>query len=80
MSNVRQIVISHLQQIGADGLCCDGCRCGMYDLMPCGGDVDITACVPAKIHSCDHDYCDCDGACYRPIDTPNEPLTTKESA
>lgn len=76
--NVKQIVIAHLKAIGADGLCCDGCGCGIDDFMPCGGEVDISQCVPAKRHDCDgmcsgcmsegdHDSAD---NCYRKMETP----------
>ena len=50
--NVKQIAIAHLKSIGADGLCCDGCGCGLDDLMPCGWERDVSECVPAKRHAC----------------------------
>lgn len=52
--NVKEIIIAHLKSIGADGLCCDGCGCGLDDLMPC--ESNVLECVPAKRH-------DCDGGC-----------------
>ena len=45
--NVREIVITHLNAGGFDGLCCEDCGCGINDLFPCDGDVDSTGCVPA---------------------------------
>jgi hypothetical protein len=36
--NVQEILKNHLKSIGADGLCCDGCGCGIDDLIPCGSD------------------------------------------
>lgn len=62
--NVRQIVIAHLKDIGADGLCCDGCGCGGGLIMPCND--DPSKCIPATWN----------GGFYSPIDTPNEPEET----
>lgn len=48
---VREIIISHLRSIGADGLCSYDCGCGFDDLMPCAGDSilgDCSQCVPAR--------------------------------
>jgi len=56
--NVRQIVIAHLKAGGFDGLCCDGCGCGLDDLMPC--ETDGMKCVPAKAVPCDGT---CSGCC-----------------
>ena len=73
--NVREIVIAHIKSIGADGLCCDGCGCGLDDLMPCCG--DALECKPAKKHICDGTCSGCCAtedesksgmhACYRPV-------------
>jgi hypothetical protein len=52
--NVREIVIAHLNAGGFDGLCCDGCGCGLDDLMPCE-QFDIVDCKPAKRIACKDD-------------------------
>jgi hypothetical protein len=44
--NVIKILENNLKVIGADGLCTDGCGCGIGDLAPCGE--WIGECVPAK--------------------------------
>lgn len=44
--NVKQIVEKWLIKNGHDGLCRDGCGCGIDDLMPCS--YDQSFCVPAK--------------------------------
>jgi len=65
--NVREIVITHLKSGGFDGLCCDGCDCGLDDLMACECFVDVIECVPANL---------CAGGVYRPAEThPNEEET-----
>lgn len=56
--NVREIVTAHLKAGGFDGLCCDGCGCGLDSLMPCDG--DAMKCVPAKRYDCDGS---CSGCC-----------------
>lgn len=43
----KQLLIDGLRAMGADGLCCDDCGCGLDDLMPCSGE-DVQQCVPAK--------------------------------
>ena len=45
--NVIKILENHLKVIGADGLCTNGCGCGIGDLAPCGH--WIGDCVPAKL-------------------------------
>lgn len=47
--NCRQMIIRHLLEIGADGLCNPEieCGCGPDDLRPCGA-VDVDGCVAAK--------------------------------
>ncbi len=48
---VREIIIAHLRQVGADGLCSDNCGCGIDDLMPCEGesvDGGCRECIPAR--------------------------------
>jgi hypothetical protein len=73
--NVREIVIAHLNAGGFDGLCCDGCGCGMDDLIPCDG--DAMKCVQAKRHDCDGTCTGCCSTgqldrvadCYRTADT-----------
>ena len=48
MATVKEILISALKEMGADGLCCPGeCGCGLDDLMPCF-DGACSICVPAK--------------------------------
>jgi hypothetical protein len=44
--DVRDLLISTLTKLGADGLCCDGCGCGLDDLIACNN--DPSACVPAR--------------------------------
>ena len=44
--NVKEIVTKHLKDIGADGLCTQGCGCSVGDLMPCV--VPSFLCAPAK--------------------------------
>jgi hypothetical protein len=74
--NVREIVIAHLKAGGFDGLCCDGCGCGLDDLMPCDEYSHIGECKPAKAVKCDQKCgngdCEADGVgtCYRPAETP----------
>ncbi len=39
--NVKEIIIAHLKEIGADGLCNGGCRCLlMDDIIPCNAMID----------------------------------------
>ena len=45
--NVESIVNDKLKELGFDGLCRDGCGCGLEDLMSCGGE-EIQGCLPAK--------------------------------
>jgi len=52
VGSVGEIIISKLKEIGADGLCTDGCGCSLDDLAPCGaciiGNDGIPEdCVPA---------------------------------
>ncbi len=42
----KDIIIAKLKELGADGLCCEDCGCGLDDLCPCGE--DCLDCVPAK--------------------------------
>ena len=42
----KDIIIAKLKELGADGLCCEDCGCGIDDLFPCGE--DCLDCVPAK--------------------------------
>lgn len=44
--DAKDILIATLTRLGADGLCCDGCGCGLDDLVPCNS--DPSGCVPAK--------------------------------
>ena len=54
---VRDIIIAHLRSIGADGLCCDGCGCGIDDLAPCCQyAADVMLCEPAKRSIATEDY------------------------
>jgi len=69
--NVKEIVIKHLREIGADGLCRyesqeyeESCGCGIDDLAPCGeicqlGDT-CQDCVPARRHEYSEDSHLCD--------------------
>lgn len=50
---VKEIIINHLKNIGADGLCNENCGCGIDDLQPCCE--DFSTCVPAKRVKCDVD-------------------------
>jgi hypothetical protein len=43
---VREIILAHLRQVGADGLCCEGCGCDIEELAPCC--VYTMACIPGK--------------------------------
>jgi len=43
---VKEILIEKLKALGADGLCCEGCGCGLDDLMPCVSNCD--SCEPAR--------------------------------
>jgi hypothetical protein len=49
--NCKDIIIEKLKAIGADGLCTDGCGCGIDDLAPC--ESYYLDCVPAKKRKCD---------------------------
>ena len=52
--NCKDIIIEKLKAMGADGLCTDGCGCGIDDLGTCG--YSCMTCVPAKKRKCD-DLC-----------------------
>lgn len=43
---VKEIIIEKLKSMGADGLCCEDCGCGLDDLEPCSC-INIDMCVPA---------------------------------
>jgi len=58
--------------MGADGLCCYWCGCGIDDLMPCF-DGSCSICVPAKRDTPPEDE-DCD-EWYRPM--TDEEIATK---
>jgi len=48
---VREIILTHLRKVGADGLCGDACSCPLDDLMAdcgMGGPCNGSNCVPAK--------------------------------
>ena len=49
--NVRDLVVAKLKEMGAAGLCTDGCGCGLDDLMPCCISEDTLGCEPARIAS-----------------------------
>jgi hypothetical protein len=51
VKTVEQIIIDHLKAIGADGLCCTGCGCGIDSLFPC--DCTPIYCKPAKAEKFD---------------------------
>jgi hypothetical protein len=51
MKTIKQIITDHLKSIGADGLCCTGCGCGIDDLFPC--DCTPIYCRPAKAEKFD---------------------------
>lgn len=70
---VKEIVIEWLKSHNCDGLCREGCGCGLDDLAPC--DDVYRDCVAAKAVKCKgkqcRDYRDCDygdeaSVCYRP--------------
>ena len=55
--NVKEILHKYLVDNGHQGLCTDGCGCGVKDLIPCESCFDN--CVPAKLAIAtedDHDY------------------------
>jgi len=57
--NVTDIVIKYLKDNGYDGLCGDGCGCGLDDFAPC--DSNIGDCKPAyKVKS---DCGNCENQC-----------------
>lgn len=43
--NCKDIIIAKLKELGADGLCCEECGCGLDDLFLC--DSSFEDCVPA---------------------------------
>lgn len=47
----REIIATWLRSNGYDGLACDGCGCGLDDMMPC--DALDNECRPAMKHRCD---------------------------
>ena len=46
--NVRDIIIKHLRDIGADGLASKDCGCGVDDLAPCMVYWACLQCEPAR--------------------------------
>lgn len=75
---LSNIVREYLESRGCDGLCGDGCGCGLDDLFSCGyPDAD---CMAAKARPCLGRECPspCDGydggeplgVCYYPADIP----------
>ena len=48
--NAREMLIKRLKELGADGLCCPGarCGCGIDDLAPGWNCIDIDECKAAK--------------------------------
>lgn len=72
--NVRTIITKYLEDNGFDGLCCDGCGCGLDDLIPCSG--DALECKPAKRYACDGTCSGCASTgehdlvsdCYRTVE------------
>lgn len=83
MISVLQIVKQYLRKNGFDGLACDGCGCGLDDLMPCVGDITgMVECKPAKRYACDGTCSGClsegpddrSDYCYRtvPVSTGEE--------
>ena len=51
--NVKEIVKDCLEICGYDGLCREGCGCGLDDFMPCGmlsNDSTVIGCTPAYKH------------------------------
>jgi len=70
---VNEIVIDYLRKNGYDGLCGDGCGCGLDDFAPC--DEDFGNCEPAYKVRCHKEKCEnkneCDGddniGCFKPI-------------
>ena len=45
---VRDIIVKHLRDIGADGLACEDCGCGIDDLAPCAPCSCCLQCEPAR--------------------------------
>lgn len=72
MKTAIQMIADGLRAMGADGLCTDGCGCGLGDLAPCHewcGD-----CVPAKkvVAREAGEYWEAGDVIYRPIDQPGD--------
>lgn len=44
--DVKDIIIEKLKALGADGLGCDECGCGLEDIAPCSCD-SVLSCEPA---------------------------------
>ena len=64
MKTAKYLPIEKLKEIGADGLCKDGCGCGLKDLASCG---EIQCeCVPAVKIKTDNNVED-NRFGYRPI-------------
>jgi len=49
--NVKEIIEKYLKDNKYEGLCCDGCGCGIDDIAPCCS--SITECIPAYRHKCE---------------------------
>jgi hypothetical protein len=69
--DTRDIVAKFLRENGFDGLCGDGCGCGIDDLASCSSE-SFLECTPAHKYKMDCENCDsaCDldettGYCYR---------------
>lgn len=71
MTTVREVVLTHLKSIGADGLCSESCGCGVNDLMPC--DSCFFDCYVARKTIAKND-----GDFYEKGDTIYVPMEAKE--
>ena len=66
---VKEIVKDYLEQNDYDGLCREGCGCGLDDIMPCKYR-NIPLCEPAYNHGCNGDCAECgDGELCELIET-----------
>ena len=58
---VKEIIKEYLEKNGYDGLCREGCGCGLEDFMPCGMfalENTVVGCKPAYKHKCKIDCAD----------------------
>jgi len=78
LKKISEVIVDYLKSVGADGLCCDDCGCGIDHLSPCNC-INIDLCVPAKKYTggCKNCNSTCsnsgetenyDGTCYKPLE------------